>query len=136
MIVGLYLLWFAVSLGPLIPLVLGDSSAMNGAIGYAEGITLPQSTNREETRFSRLAVYIVIDKYGKTEVEGEVLPKTEKVEFLRQFLHWQPNAFPILIVDKETPMEFVTQMIQYVQEAGFDRIKFSTSKVTTSQAGT
>ena len=130
MIVGLFLLWFAVQVGIIIPLSLQDPSAL-GAMDYVQNrdITLPYSenTNHEYTQ-SRLYIYIVIDKRGKAEVEGKLLPDTERIKFLGNFLDMQPLGIPIFIVDKETPMEFVTNMIHYVREAGFRRIKFSTSQ--------
>lgn len=138
MVVGLYMFWFALQVGFIIPGAVQDPSAL-GAMAYVQDrdISLPNSTyTNHEYQQSRLYIYIVIDKYGITEVLGEPLLENNRIKFLRSLRYEQPKGIPIFVVDKDTPMEFVTQIIHYVQEAGFRRIKFSTSQETINQAGT
>jgi len=103
---------------------------------FIEGLTLPESTYRKETTQARLSIYIVIDKYGKTEVKGDLLPVKNEVEFLRGFLHEKPYGIPILVIDEDTPMKFVTPMVQLIRKAGYRRHKFSTSNEMINESDT
>ena len=132
MILGLFLLLFAVRMGSLVAMVFQETGFWAVAF-YAEGIHLPESEYRASTIQSRLVVYITIRKHGDVEVGGEPLPSTNQADFLKKFLRWNPRSFPVLIVDRDTPMEHVTPVIQQIREAGFAKIKFATGRPSTGQ---
>ena len=135
MIVGMFMFWIFVQIGFYIPTSMSDSSALS-AMQLVDGITLPESKNRTELINSRLAFYFVIDKTGKIEVDGEELPSENTVEYLKGLLVYQSRGVALLIIDKDTPMEFVTPLLQQLREAGIYRVLFSTSKESQRKPGT
>lgn len=127
--------WVFVHIGFYIPTSMSDQSALNAAV-YVDGITLPESENRSELIQSRLAIYFVVDKRGKIEVNGKALPSKNTNDFLKRFLLEQPRGIALLIIDKDTPMKFVTPLLQKLRQSGYSKIIFSTSNESQSGTGT
>ena len=83
---------------------------------------------RTELANPRLAIYFVIDKTGIINVQGEELSSENTVEYLKELLFFEPRGIALLIIDKETSMEFVIPLLQQLREAGMYKVVFSTSK--------
>ena len=127
MLIGMYMLWIFVEIGFYIPYSMSDPSALP-AMSIVDGITLPESNYRTELAHPRLAIYFVIDKTGIINVQGEELPSENTVEYLKELLFFEPRGIALLIIDKETSMEFVIPLLQQLREAGMYKVVFSTSK--------
>ncbi|XWN35973.1 MAG: hypothetical protein ROO71_08380 [Balneola sp.] len=126
MVVGLFSIWFAVEVGFLITISLTSFGSLS-ALTYVEGVKLPESENRSTEFGRRSAIYFVIDKHGVLKMNGEKLPESETISIIKTTRNsYGPYAHAVLVMDTETPMWKVTDLISQINQAGLTRIIFST----------
>ncbi len=126
MVVGLFSIWFAVEVGFLITLSLTSFGSLS-TLTYVEGLKLPESENRSTEFGKRNAIYFVIDKHGVLKMNGEKLPESDPVSFIKTTQNfYRPYPHAVLVIHAETPMWKITDLISQIKAAGLTRILFST----------
>lgn len=98
------------------------------AINYSDGITLPVSKIHEPITQARLAILVFIHEDGKVKIGNEEVEKSKRPTVLEERLTLEPFSYPILMIDRDTPMEYVNEVITDIRTAGFKKLKFITSK--------
>lgn len=126
MIVGLFSIWFAVEIGFLVAASLSGFGSFS-ALTYVEGVKLPESENRSTEFGKRNAIYFVIHKHGVLKMNGEKLPESDPVSFIKATRNsYGPYPHAVLVIHSETPMWKITDLISQIKAAGLTRILFST----------
>tara|TARA_R110000868_G_scaffold304437_17_gene565315 strand:- start:47493 stop:48041 length:549 start_codon:yes stop_codon:yes gene_type:complete len=131
LVFNLHMIDFAVRMGSIILFSLIGFSQFSLQIEFwTAPLTLPAASPDvvEQIVEQRLIYPIVLYKDGVLMSEGENLPldRVKRLRFLRNKLNQEPRIIALLIIDQDTPMEFVFNLTEDLSFVGLNRISFAT----------